>query len=66
MCMVIFVAKSCVVSTISGNVNHNRKSRKTVLKFEADDKNATYTCKLDRQNYKPCKFYKVIVCIDDS
>ena len=44
-----------MVSTISGNVNHNRNKGKTVLKFEADDSNAKYTCKLDKGRHKSCK-----------
>ena len=50
-----FIADDCMVSTISGNVNHNRSKGKTVLRFEADDSNAKYTCKLDKGNFKSCK-----------
>ena len=45
-----------MVSTISGNVEHDYEKESTVLKFEANNRprNATYVCKLDRENYKPC------------
>ena len=51
----LFVADNCSVSTISGNVNHNRNKGKITLKFKADDSNAKYTCKLDKESYKSCK-----------
>ena len=44
-----------MVTTISGNVNHNREKGKTVLRFEADHSNAKYKCKLDKRSYKSCK-----------
>ena len=52
----IFSAESCTVTTISSNVHHNQNKGRTILKFEADNTNATYTCKLDRQSFQPCKF----------
>ena len=50
-----FIDESCTVSTIFGYINHNREKGNTVLTFEADNTNATYSCKLDKQVYRPCK-----------
>ena len=54
MRLLLCLVGSCLVSTISGNVEHDHEEESTVLKFEADNRNATYVCKLDRENYKPC------------
>ena len=51
----LFVVDNCSVSTIFGKVSHNRNNGKTVLRFKADDSNAKYTCKLDKESYKSCK-----------
>ena len=53
--VLLFIATNCTVSIISGDVDHNRQSKRTTLTFQADNANATYTCRLDRRNFKQCK-----------
>ena len=56
-----FIAANCTVSTLSGNVTHNSERKRTMLTFEADNTNATYTCKLDRGTFKHCKIHNLYV-----
>ena len=54
---ILLTAEKCVVNIITEKVDHNHKTKRTVLTFKADNPSATYTCKLDKQSHKSCKLF---------
>ena len=50
-----YIVDNCTVSTVSGNLKHDRQKGETILTFEADDSNAIYICKLDKGSFQSCK-----------
>ena len=51
-----YVAETCIVTAVTGNVKHNRRKKRTLLTFAADKENATFECKLDKGNFQHCEF----------
>ena len=45
----------CTVSRITGNVKYNLNKKRTVFNFSADNSNAIYVCKLDKDDFENCK-----------
>ena len=58
MCILYTLANMCKIEEISGRIRYRKKNRKLVLKFSLNDQasKATFECKLNDNEYVPCKF----------
>ena len=53
--ILFYTVEDCTVNKISGNVKQNKQNKRTMLEFSADNSDATYMCKVDKDDFQNCK-----------
>ena len=59
--ILFYTVEDCTVNKITGNVKQSGQNKRTVLEFSADNSDATYLCKVDKDEFQNCKYVMCII-----